>query len=646
MCGIAGHIWRTPDRPADVDRVESMCAALWHRGPDDGALWSQGPVALGHRRLSILDLSTAGRQPMSTGDGSCWIVFNGEIYNYLELREELEAAGMRFRTGTDTEVILQAYRRWGRECVRRFNGMWAFALYDTRHRTLFLSRDRLGIKPLYYVRTAEAFLFASEIKAILAVEPEQRIPHLPYLARFLPDGILDDGAETCFRNIRSLPPAHNAVLDLHRDTLTTRRYWEIPGNKASQSRPEVRIDELNALLQSAVRLHMRSDVPVGTCLSGGIDSSTIVGLMGQAGANPVYTFSGLYEDRACNEATYVDAVNNHVATVPCPVRPEPKGGLLDDLLTITWHQDEPTTAPGLYTQYHVMRRAMSEVTVVLDGQGGDELFAGYLPYFNTHLCDLMRRRPLRGRVQALPTLLAILRHWGVWTAVRSWDRFFGGGLSRMAAIRRRMAPRPALLHPDLQQAVAGEEMARDANAPFTGDLNNILHEHVTENGLPTLLHYEDRNSMAFSLEARVPLLDYRIVEFAFTLPEAMKLHGSWTKWILRKAAERHLPYRVAWRRSKMGYPTPMARWFRQKPDRNDIADVLFSRSLRDRRLVNPDAVERLWKEHQNGADRSWQLYRILTMELWFREFVEAWNPHPAVKPDVRPMQRLGLREAA
>jgi asparagine synthase (glutamine-hydrolysing) len=627
-----------------------MCDIIAHRGPDDADVFTHGPVSLGHRRLSILDLTEAGHQPMISSDERFIIVFNGEVYNYIELAQELGKLGSQFRSNTDTEVILEAYRHWGYDCISRFNGMWAFALYDTQTQTIFLSRDRSGIKPLYYLLTDEALLFASEIKALAAVLPEARRPHLPYLARFLVSGVFDDGAETCFLTVHQLLPAHNAVYEVHTNRFRAWRYWRIDPEQSWQPSDGDPVERLAELLQSSIRLHMRSDVPVGTCLSGGIDSSAIVSLMSRLRPDPVLTFSGLYPDKDCNEERYVKIVNAAIGCQPCPVYPQPHGDLLQDLAHITWHQDEPTAGPGLYTQFHVMRRAGREVKVILDGQGADELFAGYLHYFQCHLQDLLNQGAA-GRLVALSLAMAASWHWGGVTASNAWNLVTGGVTGRIGQrLGRLRETRPnatdTWLHPAMAELAAANPIVRSEARPYHSQLQNQLYSQVTTTSLPALLHYEDRNSMAHSIEARVPFLDYRVIEFAFRLTSSLKIHGSWTKWVLRKAAESLLPRSVVWRRSKMGYPTPMARWFREEPDRTAVADLLFSTSLASRQLVSSTEIQRIWQEHQAGADHSWVLYRVVTTELWFRHFLDRLNPAPVVRPASRFHGAPHLRQSA
>lgn len=639
MCGIAGFVYSDRARPASRELVKRMTDVIAYRGPDDEGHAIHGNVALGHRRLSILDLSPLGHQPMYSSDGRFAIVYNGEIYNFIELKAELESLGASFRSTSDTEVILEAYRHWGPNCVERFNGMWAFALLDVKEHKLFFSRDRFGIKPLYLLETPEGLFFASEIKAILTARPSARKANRRAIFHFLPGGMLDDGPETFFPDVFQLPQAHNAIYNTATGRMErTWAYWQLDAEAfAEKWVGKEPVESLWELLQSSIQLHMRSDVPVGTCLSGGVDSSTIVALMCKFRSAPVHTFSGLYPDRDCDEGKYVDLVNRHTNSIPCPVYPEPNGDLVDDIQRITWHQDIPTAGPGLYTQWHVMKRARQNVKVILDGQGGDELLAGYVPYFRHRLHDLLDTGGFSGRLAAIRLSLQIARHWGTkWVARDVASRFLGGGkvgglASRKAlGLWRRMKgpaaaapPETPFFHPSLAAECGDVGFQRNRPQRMKTRLDNQLYWDLAECSIPALLHYEDRNSMAHSIEARVPLLDYRVVEYSLGLPASYKIRGSWTKWALRECASRVLPPEVAWRRSKMGYPTPFARWLRQEPDRSRIEEIIFSREFRQRELVPEESVRGFWKQHQDGADRSWLIYRYLTLELWHRNFIDA-----------------------
>jgi asparagine synthase (glutamine-hydrolysing) len=638
MCGIAGIVWRDRERPAGLAEIRRMNHALFHRGPDGGGEYAAGPVALGHRRLSIIDLTTLGHQPMASDDGDLVLVFNGEIYNYLELREELGVKGVRFRSQCDTEVLLKAYEAWGPSCVERFNGMWAFAIHDRRRRQVFLSRDRFGIKPLCYVDDPTRFAFASEEKALLAAFPDLRAVNAAMLHHFLPSGAVDDGLETFFAGVKSLPPAHNMILDLDGGAVRAWPYWTVEPEAFRERRvgPDP-VETLRGLLESAVRLQMRADVPVGTCLSGGIDSSALVCFMRDLHPDAIHTFSGLYKGKDYDEEEYVRAVRDHAGARGHDIRREPNGDLLDDLATITWHQDMPTAGPGLYTQFNVMERASRTVKVILDGQGADELFAGYLHYYPQRISDLLAAKGWRDRMEGYALMAQVARRFGPkWLSRVKGSLALRGARALFEAgrlLRRHAAPasaEPPPFHPRLAAAVKGREIQRDLQALYPDSLSNTLHNQLATQSIPALLHYEDRNSMAFSVEARVPFLDHRIVEFALGLPPEFKIRDSWTKWVLRKAAEPKLPATVTWRRSKLGYPTPVARWIRQGRDRDAFRELLFSPSFLQREVVSRESVEFHWNQHQSGAaDRSWLLYRYATLELWFRQFVDRLEPRTA-----------------
>ncbi len=636
MCGIDGVVWRDRERPAARAEVETMNAAMYHRGPDDGGVFCEENVALGHRRLSIIDLTELGRQPMFSESGGLVLVFNGEIYNFVEIRDELIARGHRFRSQSDSEVLLAAYEAWGADCVRRFNGMWAFAIYDRVSKKLFLSRDRLGIKPLYYVLDEGRFAFASEPKALLAAFPDLRRVNYAMLRHFLPSGLVDDGPETFFPGVVSLMPAHNLTLDLETGASRCWAYWTVdPARFAEERVSRDPVADLEQLLESAVRLHMRADVPVGTCLSGGLDSSTLVSFMRDLHPEGVHTFSGLYKGKDYDEEAFVVAVNDHLGCIGAAIRKQPDGDLLDDLATITWHQDMPTAGPGLYTQFNVMERASRDVKVILDGQGGDELFAGYLPYYALRINDLLKSGSVGNAIAAFALAGSVWRHFGA-----EWlkgveglypTRLAGWLTQTKQRAARRLRPRatsePTFFHDNLMNIAEQDQIQRHPVAPYPDSLSNTLYGHTFTQSIPALLHYEDRNSMAFSIEARVPLLDYRIVEFAMGLDPGFKIRDSWTKWVLRKVAAPRLPPSVTWRRSKMGYPTPAARWIRGGKDGAAMKELLFSTQFLGRGLVSRDSVEYYWRQHQEGrADRSWLLYRYATLELWFRHFIDRFEP--------------------
>jgi len=653
MCGIFG-LWHFDNKPIDPAATQRATNLLRHRGPDDegylfintanncilpyrgrdtiaelnlprleNAFGHSFNLAFGFRRLSIIDLSAAGHQPMASADHRHWIIFNGEIYNYLELRSELAGYGHQFRTNTDTEVILAAYRQWGRDCLSRFNGMWAFVIWDARQQEMFCARDRLGVKPFYYFFDEKHFIFASEIKAILAVASEARQINYPYFANFLLTGLLDHSDQTFFAPIATLPPAHYLTINAATKTLSPKRYWEInPAAIKTQygyASPEKTFLDL---LRDSVRLRLRSDVPVGTCLSGGLDSSAIVALASRLLPHSINSFSSIYSPPGYSEEPFIRLVAQANKTNSHFTSPDPEK-FFALLGKIIWHMDEPAAGPGIYSQWFVMELAKQSVTVLLDGQGGDELFAGYAPYLPLHLLSLGRKILKERR----PILLGrFLQDAGI--ILRDGHRYFFPELSLgqflkkvyMRATGKRRRPELWL---NAEMAEAQRRLMIDEHNPISSQdpLNRRLYHDLTRASIPALLHYEDRSSMAFGLEARVPFLDYRMVEFALGLPGEMKIKGATTKYLVRQALKNILPEAVRTRRDKMGYPTPLAMWLRGplRPQAEAILQEHFHR----RNFYNLPMVQQLWREHQTGAaDHSWQIFRWFTTEMWLQNFID------------------------
>ena len=601
MCGIAGQFALNGER-ADADLVGAMAERLLHRGPDGEGSFFSGPVGLAHRRLAIIDLSDEGRQPMANEDGSLQIVFNGEVYNYPELREELLAAGHRFATATDTEVILHAYEEWGRDCLARFNGMWAFALWDERRRELFCARDRLGVKPFYYTLAGGSFLFASEIKALLAHPAAGRRPNDRMLSTFLAWGVADHTGETMYEGVFQLPPAHFIVVS-GGGAGEPHRYWDVVMNDASRSAgidDEAAAWEVRDLLTDAVRLRLRSDVPVGTCLSGGIDSSTVTALInvllraerpGSVG-NRQKTFSVCFGDPRFDESRHIDTVVAATGVASRRTTPATEG-LWEDIERLLYLQDEPFASLSIYAQYCVMRLAQSEVKVVLDGQGADEQLGGYIAYQMPYIRGLLRRGEI----------LAALRE-GIGSARH--HRSFFSWAARQSRVRSK---RRGLLRGDAPPVLR-----------YAGSLDEVLKREVTASNLPLLLHWEDRNSMAFSIEARVPFLDYRLVEYLAGLPLDQKVRGGVTKYVLRRAIRGLVPEAIRCRMDKMGFVTPEEAWMKDKLAPEILA--LFSSPEFSRRPYwDADQVLRNYREFLDGKSAySTEFWRIACAELWLRQF--------------------------
>jgi asparagine synthase (glutamine-hydrolysing) len=609
VCGIAG-IWQRSGERVDLLALESMGQMLAHRGPDGAGVHLDGEIGLANRRLRIIDATPAGDQPMGLSDGSLWLTFNGEIHNYRELRQELEARGVRFRTRTDTEVVLNAYAIWGTECFERFNGMWAAALWSARDQQLVLSRDRFGIKPLYYALRGDRICFASEPKAILAAFPEEGRPDEPEIERFLAGGTPDIGERTFFASIKSLSPATYSVFS--RDAMRSSTYWQFtPGDEDPVPDTEERF---RALLADAVRLRTKSDVPIGACVSGGLDSSAIVGLLDRSGPGPMHCFSLQYDESSFDESRYAALAARGPGLVTHWVRPD-RHGMLDTMRKIVWHHDAPTRMRGRFGQWFVMSEAGRHVKVVLDGQGGDELLGGYSHHVVPYLIDRARRI-----APEAPASRCLLRE--------------------VADLGKVETPRPFFL------LTAPLRYARDPRLhgprPYSSMLNNMLWNELRYDGLREILHAEDAMSMAFSVESRTPFLDHRLVELCFRLPFYEKISDGRTKSLLRRALSEDVPQAVLARRRKLGFPAPVAPWLRLEDNRRAVRDLLLDPRSLQRGVRSPRKVEATLKAFYGGrslhpSTAAARLWTWITLELWFRDFVDrtGFDGSPVVGADSR-----------
>jgi len=622
VCGLGGAFFLRD--PRITERFASCAAdALAHRGPDDYDRVDFGEGILVHRRLSILDPSPAGRQPFRSPDHDQWLVHNGEIYNYLELREQLRSLGHAFATDTDTEVMLAAYREWGPRAVERFNGIWAFALWDGTKRQLLLSRDRLGVKPMYFVETSEGICFASEIKALLDIAPTRDL-NLGAVRDYGWHGLLDHSDATFYRSIQPLPPASLLVVGGRERRME--RFWAIDAlSTDADPRPApedpVRLQEFDEILTGAIRLQLRSDVPLGTCLSGGLDSSTIVaissGLMrervGEHEAPPRLAITAGFPGEADDESNAARGVADHAGIDHLVVVPRP-GELLPMLQQLLREQDEPFISSSIFAQRAVMEGARAAgITVMLDGQGADELLGGYPQYLYPWLLGLARARP-----SAVPRALSDLRSRGVSLGLalrQAALSAFQMGASGIAPVGRAASP-PAWMGPSLR-AVPGLPL-RDASDPLPEgtSLARHLRRAVLSTSLPALLRYEDRNSMRFAIEARVPFLDHRLVEAAMMLPDRLKIARAVTKIPLRRCGRGRLPESVRRDRRKIGFATPQAAWLSDaRPaireflaESRGVSEGWFSRTELDR-LVDGDIA----------ADDGSALWRCLSLEMMLRK---------------------------
>jgi asparagine synthase (glutamine-hydrolysing) len=605
MCGLCGVV--RLDAPPERDTVEVWLDELAHRGPNGRGVLAEDGVCLGHLRLAIIDLSDAGLQPMADESGRLHLLHNGEIYNYLELRAELESKGHRFRSATDTEVMLAAYREWGERCVERFNGMWAFVLWDAQRRTLFASRDRFGVKPLYYRLDGDRLAFASEPWILRGPQPR---PNLRAVRDYLEQGSLDDGDETFFENVRRLPPAHNLLFDA--GGLRIERYWRLePRERPADAEATVR-----ELFLDAVRLQLRSDVPVGTALSGGLDSSAIAVAVAAHGHERQKTVTAFFEDTGFDERPHARAVVEQTGAEAHWVSFTSEE-LVANLPAIVRAQGEPFGSTSIAAGWHVMREAArAGLTVMLDGQGGDELFAGYRAAYGYRLADLLASGELGELRRELGAFWAQHGSSPVAAAGVLARPFLPEGIA--AAARAHLKGSSALAHPDLRPTARPQE---SNGYPFPDRLRRHLAHTLGRRGLPELLRYEDRNSMAHSIEARVPFLDHRLVELAYSLDGGDLIVRGQTKAVLRRALGDLLPPAVRDRRDKLGFVTPEGRFMREALGEL-AADAFASPEFRSRGLVDPDAARERLQGHRRGdATAGMELWRALNVELWARSFL-------------------------
>ena len=627
MCGIAGRVNFLSGAPVDPVHIRGMCELLAHRGPDGEGTYVDGSVGLGHRRLAIIDLSPAARQPMSNEDGTVWIVFNGEIYNFRELRVGLEAEGCRFHSQSDTEVILHLYEKEGVKCLRRLRGMFAFAIWDRRERTLFIARDRLGKKPLYYLVDGDGIAFASEPKAFLADPSFKSQPNLEALSHYLTYQYVPSPL-TAFQGVQKLPPAH--YLLVRRGEISTERYWKLHYSQKRQLTDDEACHELLGRLREAVKLRLISDVPLGAFLSGGIDSSTIVALMAELGVAPVKTFSIGFEEKEYDERTYARQVAERYGTDHHEFVVRPKAAEVCPKLV--WHYNEPFADSSAIPTYYLAQLTRQHVTVALNGDAGDENFAGYDRYVANVLAGRYKRlpgilrRPLEALVRAIPAQPRSR------TLLSRGKRFFEG---LAEPPERRYARWVSHFHPDLKAELCTEEFLRAAggkdsvellldvyrasdapdfiDATLDVDVNTYLPED--------LLVKVDIATMAHGLEGRSPMLDHLFMEFCASLPSHMKLRGRAKKYIFKRAVRELLPRDII-ERPKMGFGVPLDQWFRV--DLREMAqDLLLSPRAVERGYFRKKVVQRLLGEHIKGV-RQWhyQLWNLLMLELWHRTFID------------------------
>lgn len=622
MCGFVG-ILNLNGKSVNENLLTKMRDTMHHRGPDDEGTFISGPVGLGFRRLSIIDLST-GRQPMFNPDGTICIVFNGEIYNYIELRNNLREAGRVFRTGSDTEVILHLYETYGRDCVHHLNGMFSFVIWDERRKEMFAARDRLGVKPLYYFVDEERIILASEIKAILTDSEIRRIPNYHSIMDYL-NFMYVLGDKTFFKGIKKLLPGHRLLIT-QEGKVSIDQYWDVEyGNLAVKSEEKIARD-LYDLLNDSVRIHLRSDVPLGCHLSGGLDSSTVVSLSSKIynGTSPIKTFSGKFkEDPFYDETPYAKIIAGKTGAEYHETIPSAE--LFPDIIErLVWYMDEPSVGPGIYPQYFVCQLASQNVKVVLGGQGGDELFGGYPRYFLAS--NFAGSSTGEQQTKNLFFLINYAKRHGLKRTLAKGAGFLkiksGGQEDRWKFFSKAVGDTKSLIGPALFRESRNYDQddqffqyIRKDNATHLFD--KLLY-HDLKAYLPGLLQVEDRTSMAVSLESRVPLLDYRIVEYAAGIPPEIKVKNGNMKYILKKAVRGLLPDEIIERNDKKGFPTPINVWFKGKLS-GYLKNILLDERTLSRGLFDRKALSGLLS---SKVDNSWTLWALLNVELWFRTFID------------------------
>ena len=636
MCGIAGVV--SADRAERIEEavVRQMCDAIVHRGPDDEGLLAYRNVGLGMRRLSIIDLS-GGHQPIFNEDRSAWIVFNGEIYNFPELRPELEARGHRFTTHTDTETIVHLYEDLGADCVQKLRGMFAFALWDERRQSLLIARDRLGKKPLHYALHSGKLYFASEIKSILSVAPELAEVNRAALMQYMYLGYIPDPA-TAFLHIHKLPPGH--LLEFQRGEVRVRRYWDLPryGTYSPKSEEEC-LEEMEARLAEATQIRLISDVPLGAMLSGGTDSSTVVALMARASSKPVKTFAIGFRQADFDESEYARLVAKKFATEHHELVLEPD--VVASLEKLTTSLEEPFSDASMLPTYFVSCLARQHVTVALSGDGGDELFAGYTRY------GVQQKRQASAMVpqglwriyreRLFPLLPKGMRGRQLsYNMSLPWRERYADEVCLIPVFERDMP----LLSPEFRATIAESGDPQDIllklfdAAPASDPISQMLYVDTKTYLVEDILTKVDRMSMLTSLEVRVPILDHLFVEWVTSLGPEWKMRNGQQKYIFRKLAERvGVPKEVLYR-PKRGFALPLVHWTRNEMKEMILSVLLDPRTLQ-RGYLDPKGVRHLVDEHMSGKrNHTGRLWRLLLFELWHRNFLERFPSAPTQSIEV------------
>ena len=641
MCGIGGIISLSNEKKIDIDFLGKMTELVKHRGPDDMGMalissqftdkrpapiecrtidelrgrnndLSNYNIGLGHRRLSIIDLSSKGHQPMSNEDRSLWIVHNGEIYNYIEIRQELIAKGYTFTSNTDTEVILYSYKEWGIDCLNAFNGMWAFAVWDCKKKTLFCSRDRFGIKPFYYYLNSEVFIFASEIKQILAYDTYEKKPNDRLIYDFLAIGLEDHTSETFFKDIYQLKGGEYALLDFKNKTFHKDRFYDLGKIQTMAGDESNYYQSFRDLFFDSVDIRLRSDVPVGSCLSGGLDSSAVVCTVAEIlkrkeTYQALETFTACWENEEIDERKYAEKIVAYSGTKGNNIFPSSEE-LHQDLSELMWHQEEPFGSLSIFAQWSVMKAARKRgIPVLLDGQGGDEVFLGYERYYAWFFMDLLKQGRFRKFIDELKkgsknsklTVAEIMQYYIYFT------------FNRVRALRLKSNAKKYMNEDFIRNYNLLHELTIFKYAKSTVDLQRI---EIQETQLSHLLKYADRNSMAFSIETRLPFLDYRLVEFALSVPSELKIRNGWTKNIVREGMKEIVPEGIRKRKNKIGFNAPQA--FLLEPLLPILLPAIEKESITETYINKRWLLDKI----NNNDINDLIVWKILCLGLWLNEF--------------------------
>jgi len=599
MCGICG-IYKFNQENPDLNKVQFMMSFMKHRGPDDDGVWNDNKSVFGFVRLSIIDLSREANQPMVDDTGKYVITFNGEIYNYIELREELLAKGYKFKTKTDSEVLLKGYIEWGADILNKCNGMFAFVIYNTEEQKLFAARDRYGIKPFYYYYDKNQFVFCSEITPITNTYPELKTINDECVYNYLVFNRTDYNDDTFFQNVKRLP--HGSYMLIDRDVRIIK--WYNLKDRISNINTDFNVSNL---LESSIKLRLRSDVPIGLCLSGGLDSSTIASiLINKFNNSDINTFSAVYSNYKNDESKYINEYSNVLKNM-FYVTPTAKS-LFDDKENFVRAQGEPLPSTSPYAQYKVMQLAAGKVKVTLDGQGADEELAGYHYFFGNYYKELFTHFKY---LKLFKESIYYLKNHKSLYAFKSFAYFL---LSPDKQTNLR-ANKYGYISKSLNENYNKDNFIA-SNLYSSSDLNEALLNHF-EYKLEHLLKWEDRNSMCFSIEARLPFLDYRLVEYILGLPSDQKIRNGQTKYILRKEMKNILPENIRTRQSKVGFDTPEDEWFREPYFVEYISDIIATDSVKNTNYFDVEKVKSIYKKHVNKEiNASKEIWKWINLYIW------------------------------